>query len=81
MASAYQIINLLVRREERLLVPVLVLDEGLDVEVEGVAARTLRGLCGQLALLEEQGQQGEQGVLVDTPLILDNQAFNIKFNG
>ena len=38
------------------------LHEGLDVHVEAVAARTLGGLGGQLALLKQEGQQGKQGV-------------------
>ena len=36
----------------------------LYIDVEALAAGTLRGLGGQLALLEQQRQQGEQGVSV-----------------
>jgi len=66
----HQVVHLLVLREERLLVPLLVLHKGLDVLVEAVAGRALRGLGGQLTLLKEQGKEGEEGVLVDGPLVL-----------
>ena len=44
-------------------------DEDLDVNVEALAGRALRGLCGELALLKEEGEEGEEGVLVDLPLV------------
>ncbi len=46
----HQVIDLIVWWEEGELVPLLVLNEGLDVHVEGVTGRTLGRLCGQLAL-------------------------------
>ena len=56
----HQVVHLLVLSEERLLVPLLVLHKGLDVLVEAVAGGALRGLGGQLALLEEEGEQGDE---------------------
>lgn len=38
------------------------LDERLDVQVEGVAGDGVGALGGQLTLLEQQRQQGEQRV-------------------
>ena len=66
----HQVVHLLVLREERLLIPLLVLHEGLDVLVEAVTGRALRRLSGQLTLLKEEGEEGEEGVLVDGPLVL-----------
>jgi len=66
----HQVVHLLVLREERLLVPLLVLHKGLNVLIEAVAGRALRRLGGQLTLLKEQGKEGEEGVLVDGPLVL-----------
>ena len=40
-AASYQIVDLLVGGEEGLLVALLVVDEGLDVQVEGLAAWAL----------------------------------------
>ena len=65
----HQIVHLLVLREEGLLVPLLVLHKGLNVLIEAVAGRALRRLGGQLTLLKEQGKEGEEGVLVDLPLV------------
>ena len=65
----HQVVHLLVLSEERLLVPLLVLHKGLNVLVEAVAGRALRGLGGELALLKEEGEEGEEGVLVDLPLV------------
>ena len=65
----HQVVHLLVLREEGLLVPLLVLHEGLNVLVETVARWALRRLCGQLTLLEEQGKEREERVLVDLPLV------------
>jgi len=42
----HQIVDFLVGGEERLLVPLLVVDEGLDVQVEGLAARAFGRLSG-----------------------------------
>ena len=36
------------------------LHEGLDVDVEGVCAGAVRRLSGQLALLEQEGEQREE---------------------
>ena len=66
----HQVVHLLVLREEGLLVSLLVLHEGLNVLVETVARWALGRLCGQLTLLEEQGKEGEERVLVDRPLVL-----------
>ena len=66
----HQVVHLLVLREERLLVPLLVLHKGLNVLVEAVAGRALWRLCGQLAFLKEKGKEREEGVLVDGPLVL-----------
>ena len=66
----HQVVHLLVLREEGLLVPLLVLHEGLNVLVETVARWALGRLCGQLTLLEEQGKKREEWVLVDRPLVL-----------
>ena len=44
-------------------------DEDLDVNVEALAGRALRGLCGELALLKEESEEREEGVLVDLPLV------------
>ena len=44
-------------------------DDDLDVNIEALTRRALRRLCGELALLEEQGKEGEEGVLVDLPLV------------
>ena len=60
--ATYKLIGLLWLCQERPLLLLLVLHKGLDVHVEAVAARTLRGLGGQLALLKQEGQQGKQGV-------------------
>ena len=49
-------------REEGLALSVLVLHERLDVQVEALRGRALRRLRGQLALLKQEGQQGEQWV-------------------
>ena len=65
----HQVVHLLVLREEGLLVSLLVLHEGLNVLVETVAGRALGRLGGQLTLLEEQGKEGEEWVLVDLPLV------------
>ena len=62
MASSHQVIGLVIVREEGLPLSVLVLHKRLDVEVEALRGRTLRGLRGQLALLKEEGQQWEQWV-------------------
>ena len=62
MASSHQVIGLVIVREEGLPLPVLVLHERLDVQVEALRGRALRGLRGQLALLKEESQQGEQWV-------------------
>ena len=43
-------------------------NDDLDVNVEALAGGALRGLCGELALLKEEGEKGEEGVLVDLPL-------------
>ena len=48
--ETYQVVDLVVLCEERQLVPLLVLDECLDVHVEGVAGGTVRGLGSQLTL-------------------------------
>ena len=66
----HQVVHLLVLCEEGLLVPLLVLHEGLNVLVETVARWALGRLCGQLTLLEEQGKEREERVLVDRPLVL-----------
>ena len=66
----HQVVHLLVLREEGLLVPLLVLHEGLNVLVETVARWALGRLCGELTLLEEQGKEREERVLVDRPLVL-----------
>ena len=65
----HQVVHLLVLGEERLLVPLLVLHKGLNVLVETVAGRAFRRLGRKLALLKEQGKEGEEGVLVDLPLV------------
>ena len=44
-------------------------DDDLDVNIEALTRRALRRLCGELTLLEEQGKEGEEGVLVDLPLV------------
>ena len=44
-------------------------DDDLDVNIEALTGRALRRLCGELTLLEEQGKEGEEGVLVDLPLV------------
>ena len=44
-------------------------DDDLDVNIEALTRRTLRRLCGELTLLEEQGKEGEERVLVDLPLV------------
>ena len=46
--------------EEGLSFSVLVLDESLNGQVEALRRGALVGLCGQLALLKEQRQEGEQ---------------------
>ena len=66
----HQVVHLLVLGEEGLLVSLLVLHEGLNVLVETVAGRAFRRLGRKLALLKEQGKEGEEGVLVDRPLVL-----------
>ena len=48
--ETYQVVDLVVLCEERQLVPLLVLDECLDVHVEGFAGGTVRGLGSQLTL-------------------------------
>ena len=62
VASSHQVVGLVIVREEGLPLPVLVLHERLDVQVEALRGRALRGLRGQLALLKEESQQGEQWV-------------------
>ena len=62
IAKSHQVIGLVIVREEGLPLSVLVLHKRLDVEVEALRGRTLRRLCGQLALLKEKGQQWEQWV-------------------
>ena len=52
----HKVIHLLIPGEEGLLVPLLVLGEGLDIEVEGVRVGAVGTLCRQLTLLKEQGQ-------------------------
>ena len=44
-------------------------DDDLDVNIEALTRRALRRLCGELTLLEEQGKEGEERVLVDLPLV------------
>ena len=44
-------------------------DDNLDVNIEALTRRALRRLCGELTLLEEQGKEGEERVLVDLPLV------------
>ena len=48
------------------MVPLLVLDEGLDVQVKTVAGDAVVALGGDLALLEQQRQQREQRVSAGT---------------
>ena len=60
--NTHKLIGLLALRQQRPLLLLLVLHEGLDVHVEAVAGGALGGLGGQLALLEQQRQQREQGV-------------------
>jgi len=67
--SDHKLIGLLALRQQRPLLLLLVLHEGLDVHVEAVAGGALGGLGGQLALLEQQRQQREQGVFVDLSFI------------
>lgn len=52
--GTYQSVDFGLVRQKRLPVPLLVLDERLDVHVEGVAALGLRRLRGQFAALEQQ---------------------------
>ena len=56
----YQIIDFMIVCEEGLSFSVLVLDESLDVQVETLRGGALVGLGGQLALLKEERQKGEQ---------------------
>ena len=58
--NTYKLICLLAVAEQRALVLLLVLHEGLDVHIETFTTGTLRRLGGELALLEEQSQQGEE---------------------
>ena len=44
-------------------------DDDLDVNIKALTGRALRRLCGELTLLEEQGKEGEERVLVDLPLV------------
>ena len=60
LKRTYQIIDFMIVCEEGLSFSVLVLDESLNVQVEALRRGTLVGLCGQLALLEEERQKGEQ---------------------
>jgi hypothetical protein len=48
--NTHQVINLIILGKEGQLVTLLVLDESLNVHVEGLAGRTLGGLRRQLAL-------------------------------
>jgi hypothetical protein len=57
-----QIVDFLIVGEEGFRLPILVLDKGLDVQVEALAGRALVGLRGQLTLFEEQRQQRKQGM-------------------
>ena len=52
----HEVVHLLVPGEEGLLVPLLVLGEGLDIDVEGVCVGAVRTLGSQLTFLKEQGQ-------------------------
>ena len=52
----HKVVHLLIPGEEGLLVPLLVLGEGLDIDVEGVCVGAVWTLCRQLTLLKEQGQ-------------------------
>ena len=49
-----QVVDFVIVCEERFALPVLVSDESLNVEVEALAGRTIRGLGGHLTLLKEQ---------------------------
>ena len=44
-------------------------DEDLDINIEALAGGALGGLGGKLALLKEESEEGEEGVLVDLPLV------------
>ena len=52
----HEVIHLLVPGEEGLLVPLLVLGEGLDIDVEGVCVGAVWTLGRQLTLLKEKSQ-------------------------
>lgn len=52
----HEVVHLLVPGEEGLLVPLLVLGEGLDIDVEGVCVGAVRTLGRELTFLKEQGQ-------------------------
>jgi len=67
--SDHKLVCLLTVAEQGPFILLLVLDKRLDVNVEALAGGALRGLCGELALLKEEGEEGEEGVLVDLPLV------------
>jgi len=68
-SSDHKLVSLLTVAEQGTFVLLLVLDKRLDVNIEALTRRALRRLCGELTLLEEQGKEGEERVLVDLPLV------------
>ena len=62
MGDTYKLIGLVTLRQEGPLVLLLVLHEGLDVHVEPLAGRALRGLGGKLALFEKKRQERKKRV-------------------
>ena len=60
--ATYKLIGLLWLCQERPLLLLLVLDEGLDIHIEAVTAGALGRLGRQLTLLKQEGQQRKQRV-------------------
>ena len=60
--DTHKLISLFIVREERSLLLLLVLDEGLDIHIEAVTAGALGRLGRQLTLLKQEGQQRKQRV-------------------
>ena len=74
----HEVIHLLVPGEEGLLVPLLVLGEGLDIDVEGVCVGAVWTLGRQLTLLKEKSQQRIKRVSVINIMVISSSSqYNI----
>lgn len=67
--SDHKLVCLLTVAEQGPFILLLMLHKSLDINIESLAGGALSGLGGKLALLKEESKEGEEGVLVDLPLV------------